>query len=543
MPYFCININYMNLKYSFLIVLFLAQSLQAQKTTSPTSKPRLIVGVMVDQMRWDFIYRYQNRYGQNGFNRVLREGFTAENTHISYAQTVTAAGHASVYTGSVPAINGIMGNEWYDRQLKRQVYCVEDDSVKILGGSGKGEPMSPKNLQVTTISDELKLATNFRSKVVGVAIKDRGSILPAGHAADGAYWFEPSSGNFVSSTWYMKELSPWASAFNSRKLPDSLFALNWNLSFPISTYLQSDNANTSYQKNPFPRKLDGNIGKNYGAIASTPWGNTLTLAFARAALEAEGMGADSIPDLLAISLSSPDYIGHSFGPNSVEIEDTYLKLDRELGAFFEYLDKKVGKGNYVFFMTADHGVAHVPTFMQQHKMPAKYMRTNKRAEEATMKKFKMRRVVESTGNYQYYLDRNLIDSMGLDLTSVKSYFISELNKEDDVLFAFDNASIPTANIPAEFKEMFIKGFNHKLAGDVQVVYKSGFFNGGPTGTTHGSLFPYDSHIPLLFMGWGVKQGATNRKVYMSDIAGTLAAMLKIQMPSGNVGTVIQEVIK
>ncbi|MFN6373526.1 MAG: alkaline phosphatase PafA [Chitinophagia bacterium] len=533
----------MNPKLILLYFLFLSQYVMAQKTNPPIAKPKLIVGVMVDQMRWDFIYRYQNRYGQNGFNRVLREGFTAENTHISYAQTVTAAGHACVYTGSVPAINGIMGNEWYDRKLKRQVYCAEDDSVKIVGGSGKGEPMSPKNLQVTTISDELKLATNFRSKVIGVAIKDRGSILPAGHSADGAYWFEPSSGNFVSSTWYMKELSPWATAFNNRKITDSLFALNWNLSYPFSSYAQSDNVNPSYQKNPFPRKLEGNIGKNYGAIASTPWGNTLTLSFAKAAIEAEGLGADSIPDLLAISLSSPDYIGHSFGPNSVEIEDTYLKLDRELGAFFEYLDKKVGKGNYVFFMTADHGVAHVPSFLQEHKMPAQSMKVNKRAEEATMKKFKLKKVVESYGNYQYYLDRNLIDSMGLDLAAVKSYFIAELNKEDDVLMAFDNASIPAANIPAEFKEMFIKGFNHKFAGDVQVVYKSGFFNGGVTGTTHGSMFPYDSHIPLLFMGWGVKQGYTNRKVYMSDIAGTLAAMLRIQMPSGNVGTAIHEVIK
>lgn len=227
----------------------------------------------------------------------------------------------------------------------------------------------------------------------------------------------------------------------------------------------------------------------------------------------------------------------------MEIEDTYLKLDRELGAFFEYLDKKVGKGNYVFFMTADHGVAHVPSFLQEHKIPAQSMRVNKKAEEATMKKFKLRRVVESYGNYQYYLDKDLIDSMGLDFATVKSYFISELNKEDDVLIAFDNANISDANVPMEFKEMFIKGFNQKLAGDIQVVYKPGFFNGGVTGTTHGSMFPYDSHIPLLFMGWGVKQGYTNRKVYMSDIAGTLAAMLKIQIPSGNVGTAIHEVIK
>jgi len=213
------------------------------KKSGVSAKPKLVVGVMVDQMRWDYLYKFQHRYGQNGLKRVLREGFSCENAQISYAQTVTAAGHASVYTGSVPAINGIMGNEWYDRSLKRDVYCVEDEAVKIVGGNGKGEPMSPKNLISTTITDELELATNFRSKVIGVAIKDRGSILPAGHAGDAAYWYEPSSGNFVSSTWYMKELSPWATAFNQRKLVDSLYKLNWHLSHPLETYTKRDVSN------------------------------------------------------------------------------------------------------------------------------------------------------------------------------------------------------------------------------------------------------------------------------------------------------------
>lgn len=527
-----------------IVALLVTYSNGMAQKTAPAAKPKLVVGVMVDQMRWDYLYRFQHRYGQNGLKRILREGFSCENAQISYAQTVTAAGHASVYTGSVPAINGIMGNEWYDRSLKRDVYCVEDEAVKIVGGSGKGEPMSPKNLMTTTITDELELATNFRSKVIGVAIKDRGSILPAGHAADAAYWYEPSSGNFVSSTWYMKDLSSWANAFNKRKIVDSLYTSPWNLSHPLETYTQSDVANPLYVNNPFPRSLASNIGKNYGAISSTPWGNTLTLEFSKAAVEAEAMGMDSITDFLAISLSSPDYIGHSFGPNAVEIEDNYIKLDKEFELFFNYLDKKVGKGNYLFFLTADHAVAHVPAFLQQHQMPAKTMRSSKKAEEATMKKFGLKKLVEASANYQLYLNRKDIDSAGLDFGAVKSYLIAELNKEEDVLLAFDNASINAANLPAEYKEMFIKGFNHKLAGDIQVVYKPGyFFSNSNTGTTHGSMYPYDSHIPLLWMGWGVKQGLTHRKVYMSDIAATLGAILKIQMPSGNVGSAIQELIK
>jgi predicted AlkP superfamily pyrophosphatase or phosphodiesterase len=534
------------MKKSFFIAILLLScsvSLFAQKTAKPSSSPKLVVGMMVDQMRWDYLYRYQHRFGANGFKRVLREGFSCENAFISYAQTVTAAGHASVYTGSVPALNGIMGNDWYDRSQKKMIYCVEDDGVKIVGGVGNKEPMSPKNLTVTTITDELELATNFRSKVIGVAIKDRGSILPAGHAADAAYWYEPGSGNFVSSTWYMKELTPWATAFNQKKIVDSMYALNWNLSFPWNTYVQSNINDPAYAKAPFPRKLDANIGKNYGAIASTPWGNTLTLEFSKAAVDAEKMGADSVTDFLAISLSSPDYIGHAFGPNSVEVEDNYIKLDQELASFFDYLDKKVGKGNYIFFLTADHGVAHVPAYMNENKLPAKSMKSNKKVEAETIKKFGLSRLIESQANNQFYLDKKYLDSLGADYTAVKHFFINELKKDDDVLTAFDNDDINAANLPAEYKEMFQKGYNQKLAGDVQVVYKSNYFFGAATGSTHGTMYPYDAHIPLLWMGWGVNQGKTNRKVYMSDIAGTLAAILKVQMPSGNVGTVIHEVVK
>lgn len=526
-----------------LFFAFVAGAGFTQKKVSVSAAPKLVVGVMVDQMRWDYLYRFQSRFGENGFKRIFREGFSCENAMIPYAQSVTAVGHSSVYTGSVPAMTGIMGNEWYDRSKKKTVYCVDDESVQIIGGSGKGEPMSPRNLLSTTMTDELELATNFRSKVVGVAIKDRGSILPAGHACDAAYWYDAASGNFVTSTYYMNELSGWAMAFNQRKVVDSLYKLNWNLSHPLSSYVQSDLTDSSIIKNPFPRNLDKNIGKNYGSISSTPWGNSLTFEFSKAAVEAESMGMDSITDFLAVSLSSPDYIGHAFGPNAVEVEDNYIKLDQQLGAFLAYLDKKVGKGNYVFFLTADHAVAHVPAFLKANQIPAKSMKANKVAETETMKKFGLKKLVESSANYQVYLDRSSIDSAGADYAAVKSYFISKLNQEEDVLIAFDNADISAANIPSEYKEMFLKGYNKKLAGDVQILYKSGYFFGGATGTTHGSVYAYDAHIPLLFMGWGVQHGLTHRQVYMTDIASTISAILKIQMPSASVGKVITEAIK
>lgn len=540
-----------------LLALYTGADGQKSSLNSPVpttlDRPKLVVGMVVDQMRWDFLYRYYDRYSEGGFKRMLREGFTAENTFIPYAQTVTAAGHACVYTGSVPALNGIMGNEWYDRKKKKEVYCVEDPTVEIVGGSPKSGPMSPRNLWATTITDELRVATNFRSKVIGVALKDRGSILPAGHSANAAYWYSSVDGNWITSSYYMKDLPEWVKRFNNRKIQDSLYALGWNTVYPIDTYKQSDPDNTSYEGKfgheaapVFPHELVSRIGKDYSTISSTPHGNTMTLEMAKAALLHEELGKDAVTDFLAVSLSSPDYLGHQMGPNSIEIEDMYLRLDKEFAEFFNFLDKHVGKGQYLFFLTADHGVAHVPGFMQANKLPASTQTgynvndLNKALEQ----KFGITKGIVRSSNYQMYLNREAYDSAGIELQKVKDFLIHQLLKADGVAYAFDCANIALANLPSEVKEMYFMGYNTQLGGDVQVMLKPGYFSGGKTGTTHGNWHPYDSHIPLVFMGWKVKAGkSTNKKTYMSDIAPTLAAMLRIQMPNASIGHVIEEAFK
>ena len=536
----------------FVVIFLAARSIAQSEGPSALPRPKLVVGLMVDQMRWDFLYRYYDRYGQNGFRRLLRVGFASEQTFIPDAQTVTAAGHASVYTGSVPAINGIMGNEWYERSIGRTMYCVEDPSVKTIGGSDNAPPMSPRNLWSTTISDEIRLGTNMRSKVIGIAIKDRGGILPAGHAANAAYWYDNLSGNWVTSTYYMPEVPGWVKRFNGRKVTDSLYRLGWQTLYPLSTYVQSDKDNVPYegkfgfeQAPVFPRDFSSLVGKNYGIIAATPHGNTLTLQFARTALLEEGLGRDAFTDVLAVSLSSPDYIGHQFGPNSIEIEDTYLRLDRELGDFFDFLDRQVGKGQWTFFITADHGVANVPGFMAANKIPKRTISFPLAAmNQALQKKFGVaRNLIEATGNYQVYLNHRLIDSVGLGRDNVASFLIDYLNRDSSVLVAFSNASIAAANLPTEVRERFQQGYNAKRAGDIQVILKPGIFYGGNTGTTHGSWYPYDAHIPLVFMGWGIRPGKLYRTTYMTDIAATLAAMLKVQQPDGCIGNAIGEALK
>lgn len=535
-----------------VLTLFCAFSGQAQvKNASATpAKPKIVVGLMVDQMRWDFLYRYANRYTEGGFKRLVREGFSCENTMIPYAQTVTACGHASVYTGSVPAVNGIMGNEWYSRALNRQVYCTEDPTVSIVGTNRESPPMSPRNLQVTTMCDELRIANNYRSKVIGIAIKDRGGILPAGHSANAAYWYDGSSGNWVSSTYYMKELPGWVNRFNGRKMPDSLYKLNWNTLFPIDSYIMSDEDDKSYEgkfafdpKPVFPHNISTMAGKNYGVLPATPYGNTLTLEFAKTAIVAEDLGNDEYTDFLALSLSSPDYVGHQYGPNSVEVEDTYLRLDRELAAFLTYLDKKFGKNGYLFFITADHGVANAPEYSIEHKLPGGRNGSQiTTALNAVAAQFKVKSLVKNFSNYQIYLDYGVIDSAKLGMDDVKRAIIAELMKQPGVALAFDNDDIDEAPLPSNVRERFIQGRNPKLSGDIQVVLSSGYLNYGSTGTSHGSWYPYDAHIPFVMMGWGIKAGTLGRQVYMSDIAPTVCNLLKIQMPSGTVGTAIPEIV-
>jgi hypothetical protein len=399
--------------------------------------------------------------------------------------------------------------------------------------------------------DELRLATNFKSKVIGIAIKDRGGILPAGHLANAAYWYDSRSGNWVSSTYYMNQLPAWTNKFNERKIVDSFYRLNWNTLFPISTYSQSDRDNVPYEGKfsheaapVFPHDLSSQAGKNYGLIAATPYGNSMTLAFAKAALESEELGKDAVTDFLAVSISSPDYIGHQFGPNSIEEEDNYLRLDRDIASFLSFLDAKVGKGQYLFFLTADHAVAHVPAFLASHGFDVKTVPSAvSRINLAVSEKFRIPSVILANANYQLYLNYKTIDSVGVARSEVKDFIIDMLNQMPEILLAFDTKNISAANLPTEVKEMFLKGYNTKRGGDIQVILKSGYFYGGLTGTTHGSWYPYDAHIPLLWMGWGIKKGKSNTTYYMTDIAATVTALLHVQMPSGSIGKPITELMK
>jgi predicted AlkP superfamily pyrophosphatase or phosphodiesterase len=533
------------------VVLLLGISIctHAQQTIQ---RPKLVVGIVIDQMRWDYLYRYYDRYDNDGgFKRLLNQGFTCDNTLIPYAPTITACGHSSIYTGSVPAINGISGNFWWDREQMRSVYCTEDKMVNTVGSNSVLGKMSPRNLLVTTIGDELRLATNFKSKVVGIAIKDRGGILPAGHSANAAYWFDNTVGNWISSTYYMNELPKWVTDFNNQKLVDSYYQGGWSLLYPAATYTQSTADEKSYEAKPFgakfPYDLKAFAGKDYAKIASTPMGNTLTAEFAKATVINEQLGADNITDMLTISFSSPDYIGHTFGPNSMEAEDGFLRLDKDLGSLFDFLDKNVGKGQYTVFLSADHGVTQVPEFMKENKLPGGrvYMAALTTQLNKTLnEKFRLNNLIVSDDNYQLHFNHPVIDSARLNEKEVIDWTVSYLSSEPGIARVFALDDLNTVPLPAVIRKMLNNGYNPRRNGEVQVILQPGYIDAySATGTTHGLWNPYDAHIPLLWYGWGIKPGKTNRETYMTDIAPTIAAMLHIQMPSGNIGQVITEAMK
>jgi predicted AlkP superfamily pyrophosphatase or phosphodiesterase len=555
--YICGLIFFMRLLFVVLAFASVSSFSQAKKAAPlAPAAPKLVVGIVVDQMRWDYLYRYQNRFGGGGFKRLMNEGFNCQNTFVPYVPTVTAAGHTCVYTGSVPNIHGIVGNNWFEASQSKLVYCTDDDSVQSVGSTSTAGKMSPRNLFANTMTDELRLATNFRSKVVGIALKDRGAILPAGHSANAAYWYDDANEAFITSSYYMNDLPNWVKTFNNRKLPDSLIAQGWNTLYPANTYLQSTPDEEPYEgkyrtpaQNHFPYAFGSGSGAAYwSTVRSMPAGNTLTSLFAEAAIVGEGMGKDEITDFLAVSFSTPDYIGHQFGPNSIENEDDYLRFDKELELFLSFLDKQVGKGQYTVFLTADHAVAHVPGFLQEHHLYNDFnFNTNAviRGMNAQLKTaFGYDTLVRSIINSQVHLNHPLIARRQLNEDSIKQMIVRYLRVQPAVATVFDLQQTATQPIAEKLKTVISNGYYFGRSGDVQIVFKPTILEGEhSSGTTHGSWNPYDSHIPFLLMGWGIRHGQTYRETYMTDIAATVSAMLHIQMPNGCIGKVVEEALQ
>jgi predicted AlkP superfamily pyrophosphatase or phosphodiesterase len=518
------------------------------------SKPKLVVGIVVDQMRYDYLTRFYDKYGEGGFKRLMNEGFNCKNNHFNYIPTYTGPGHTSIYTGTTPKYHGIISNGWYDKEFKEWVYCAGDSTVQSVGTSGPAGQMSPHRMSTTTFADENKLFTQGSAKSVGVAIKDRGAILPAGHAADAAYWFlGEEAGQWITSTYYMEELPQWVKDFNDSDQVESYFK-EWNTYYDISTYSESGSDLNTFEgifngkeTATFPYDLNSLKEKNkyFELLKVTPYGNSITTDFAIAALSGEALGQDNVTDVFTISYSSTDYVGHYFGVNSKEVEDTYIRLDKDLERLLNTLDSKIGKGEYTIFLTADHGAVNVPSFLRSLNIPAGYvesMTLKNRLNDFLQQTFNSNDLVANVSNKQVFLNREEMVRLKLSESNVEEMIANELISYDFIDKVYTGSTMSNSSFGQGAELLLQNGFNQKRSGDVLFVYNPATISYSKTGSTHGSGLNYDTHVPLLFYGNGIRHGSTLQRTAITDIAPTISALLGISFPNAATGEPLDYVL-
>ncbi len=544
---YCTKIKIVIKHYLFLFILFTSSTISAQQTPVP-EKPKIIVGIVVDQMRYDFLYRYYEKYGDNGFKRLITQGFNCKNIQYNYVPTYTGPGHAAIYSGSVPAINGIISNKWFNKENNSIVYLTKDDNYKTVGAKNANGAVSPQQLITTTFTDQLRLSNNFQSKVIGISLKDRSAILPTGHTGNAAYWLDGITGNWITSSFYMNTLPKWVNDINDEQQSKKYLSQNWNTLIPIEQYTESTKDSVEYEsslpsdtKITFPHHLSDSTVVKYDLVKYTPFGNTLLKDFAISTIKNESLGKRSSTDFLSISFSATDYVGHLFGPNSIETEDTYIRLDKDLADFFSFMDSWIGKNNYLIFLTADHGVAPIAGLANEYNIPAGII--NEVVLLDSMKKI-LNKSLGDTGiilafeNQQLYLNHSILESKNKTNNDVLKLIQPLLLRQKGFYNSFIINELNNTTMPDQLKSILNNSFHPKRSGDLMILYEPYWYGDIIKGTTHGAIFSYDAHVPLLWYGWKIKQGESSNLNYITDIAPTLCNFLNIQEPNGNIGTVI-----
>lgn len=541
-------------KYSKLVflIIFLFASLNCiffQK--KKTKVPKLVIGIVVDQMAYDFIPRYWSKYSEKGFKRLVNDGFLCKNTKLIHFPSYTAPGHSSIYTGSIPAINGISGNDWYSREKNKVVYCADDDKCNTVGSFSDKGKMSPVNLITSTITDQLKLSDS-NSKVIGIALKDRGAIFPAGHYGS-AYWFDETCNKWITSSYYKKKLPEWVEEFNGKSLPDFYLSKQWNTLLPIKEYTESTEDNNEYEDTyigedspVFPHNLPELKHKNTNLLRVSPFGNSITKDFALDAIKKENLGRNASTDFLCISFSSTDYVGHMFGPNSIEVEDTYLRLDKDIEELLGYLDNNIGMQDCLIFLTADHGVCNNPSYLKSKGVPADTFfpkQILERVNDYLFKTYNKKNLALHFLNQQIYFDYTLIMDSGINLNEIINKTASYIkNNIDGVENTYTSYDFKTENPNDNAFRLFKNGYYVKRCGDVFVNFKPHWIEDRVKGAEHGGTYDYDTHIPLIWYGFGIKKGETSEPLEIVDVAPTLSVLLNVSNTNGCIGKPIKEIV-
>ena len=557
----------------FLCLLTAGAVLFATPARSANVSPKLVLQITVDQLRGDLPDRYMKNMGKGGFRYLMNQGVWYANANYTHANTETIVGHTILATGAQPSVNGMIGNVWFDRETGKLTYNVEDAKYRSLtagAGVDKATEMdptqkvastdgrSPTAILVSTLSDELASNTAGKSKVFGVSIKDRGAVSMAGHAGK-AFWFSKKSAEFITSSYYYDRYPSWVDTWNKKKLPHSYAGKSWQLMHDKSTYLFGAADDQAWEVElpgygrVFPHPFGGADGKLFTTLLTfSPVGDELTLDFAKTLIDAEQLGQDDVPDYLSVSFSSTDYVGHAFGPSSLEAEDNLLRLDRTLADLFAYIDKRVGLKNTLIVLSADHGAPEAPGYLNSLGIESKYVTPDKWDKTPAIKALKQklgigREIIKTYYHPYLYLDRDVIRKKGLNQAEVEKAVAEELMKFDDVTLAISSSALREGNLPSSPAiQAVLRNFHPKRSGDIYLVFKSNQFisdfDGTRVSVTHGSPWRYDSFVPVVFAGGKLSGRRIFRSVEPADIAPTLAAVLGIKAPSGARGLPLDEVM-
>ena len=546
----------MRFSISIFLILLITMGKLSFSQFEKDNQPKLVIGIVVDQMRYDYLSRFYQDYSDDGFKKLIDQGFLHKNAHFNYVPTYTGPGHAAVYTGTTPANNGIIGNDWFDRNTGEGVYCVGDATQKSIGTSSKKGKMSPHRLLSTTIADQNRLHTQFRGKTISVSIKDRGAILPGGHSANAAYWYEGGkSGNFITSSYYVDQLPVWVENFNQSDIVENHLK-EWNTLLPIEQYEASGSDQNNFEFGfdgkktatfPYDLKNLANKNGNFDILKYTPYGNDIIADFAKKAIKGENLGKDDDTDFLLISFSSTDYAGHNFGVNSKEIHDMYLRLDKTLAKFITFLENKIDEDQFTLFLTADHGAVHVPNFLRSKKIRAGYFDTKQL--KSKIKSYLNDQLnedvdlIRDVSNQQIFFNNQNLKKTDIETDDLQERLTQFLLKYPKINRVFTREMIMHGHQTDRVGKLVQRGFHQKRSGDVVYALEPAIISYPPKGSTHGSSMNYDTQIPLIFYGNGIKPGVGYQERYITDIAPTISNILGIAFPNANTGNIIIEALQ
>lgn len=548
----------MSLRLRFAVLLMVsAFAVLCSVNRIQASQPKLVLVIIIDQLRGDMALRFKDRFGEGGFRYLMDNGVVFTQAHFRHSATFTATGHASLATGGNAAQHGIAGNDWYDQASGQHVYSVEDDRHTIIGKAPKAhQGTSPRNMTSTTFGDELVLATGRRGRVFSVSIKDRGAILPGGHLGK-AFWYSKGSGEFVTSTFYYDEYPGWVNAWNAAKHADRYRDKKWTLLNDRRTYVYSDQddrpCERSYKQlgRTFPHPLENPKPEDYySALRYTPMSDELTLDFAKVLLDKERLGQGDQTDVLAISFSATDYLGHAFGPNSLEMEDNVLRVDRLLTELFDLVENTLGLANTLIVLTGDHGIDASPEYMQSlgiaagRHYPDKFMDA---ANAGLQERFNTdQKLVIEFWNPSLYLDTEAITGLGLDLATVERALAEEILRIRGFAYAVTRTDLLAGDVGSDpILAKVQRAFHSRRSGNVLVVQNPSWYLYPKTeaySAMHGSPYPYDTYVPIMFAGSDIRHRVVHRPVAPEDIACTITGYLNINPPTGSTGTPLIEVL-